>query len=192
MVKTRWRAGPQSAKKPALDAAKAMTFRQCAERYIAAHEPAWRNPVHRKQWPSTLKAYVYPVCGDVSVAAVDTALVTKALEPIWTSKPETAGRVGGRIEAVLDWAKARGFRQGENPARWQGHLDQLLPKRSKVARVRHHPALPYAKVPAFMGELRAREGISARALEFLALTATRTSAVVRSTWSEVDIKAKVW
>jgi integrase len=176
----------------AVAAAKSVTFRDAAERYIAAHEAAWKNPKHRQQWRSTLATYVYPIFGNLPVAAIDTTLVIKALEPIWTTKPETAGRVRGRIESVLDWAKARGYREGENPARWQGHLENLLPKKSKVTRVKHHPALPYDDMPAFMSELHAREGISARALEFKALTAARTSAVIGATWDEVDLNAKLW
>ena len=152
-------------------AAKAMTFRQCAEAYIAAHQAGWKNPVHAKQWPSTLGTYVYPVFGDLPVHAVDVGLVMKALEPIWTEKPETASRVRGRIECVLDWATARGYRQGENPARWRGHLENLLPKKTKVRRVEHHAALPYAEIGAFMTELRQQEAIAARALEFAILTA---------------------
>jgi integrase len=178
--------------KAALDAAKAVTFRQCAERYIAAHEAAWRNATHRKQWRSTLATYVYPTLGSLPASAIDTALVTQVLEPIWTTKTETAGRVRGRIEAVLDWAKVRGIRNGDNPARWKGHLDKLLPKRSRVKRRRHHPALPYAELPGFMVELRAREGISARALEFAILTAARTGAVIGATDGEVDLATKIW
>ncbi len=143
--------------------AKLITFKECAEKYVAAHEASWRNPKHRDQWKSTLKMYVYPVIGDVAAGNVDTGLVTKIIEPIWSTKTETAGRVRGRIEAVLDWAKVRGFRHGENPARWKGHLDHVLPKRSKLRRVRHHPALPYGDLPQFMSELRGRRGQSARA-----------------------------
>src|SRR5215213_9281886 len=127
---------------------------------------------------STLATYVYPTYGDLPVAAIDTGLVLKALEPIWTTKPETAGRVRGRMESVLDWAKARGYRNGENPARWRGHLDKLLPNRRKVRRPKHHPALSYSDLPAFMQHLRARESISARALEFTILTAARTGETI--------------
>jgi integrase len=126
------------------------------------------------------------------VGAIDTGLVLKVLEPIWTAKPETAGRVRGRIEAVIDWAKARDYRVGENPARWRGHLDKLLPARSKVRRVKHHPALPYDELPAFMRALRAQEGISARALEFTILTAARTNETIGATWPEINLGAKVW
>jgi integrase len=175
-----------------LDAAKAMTFQECAERYIASHKAGWRNPKHAAQWSSTLKTYAYPVLGSLPAQAVDVGLVMKALEPIWTSKPETAGRVRGRIESVIDWATARGYRQGENPARWRGHLENLLPKKSKVRRVEHHAALPYAGLAEFMVELRQREGIAARALEFAILTAARTGEVLSARWSEIDFKARLW
>lgn len=174
------------------EAAKGISFRQCAERYIAAHEAAWRNDKHRAQWRSTLETYCHPIFGDLPAAAIDTGLVLKALEPIWTSKPETASRVRGRVESVLDWATVRGHRAGENPARWRGHLDKLLPARSKVARIKHHAALPYGELPAFMEELRGRDGIAARALEFAILTAARTGEVIGARWSEVDLAAKVW
>src|SRR5215472_14332003 len=145
-----------------LATAKTMTFQQCAAAYIAAHRASWRNPKHAAQWPSTLDAYVYPVFGGLPVEAVDVGLVMKAIEPIWTEKPETASRVRGRIESVLDWAAARGHRQGENPARWRGHLENLLPRPSKAkaaarrenGRGEHLAALPYADLPGFMAELR--------------------------------------
>lgn len=174
----------------AFEAASAVTFKDAAERYIAAHRAAWRNPKHRQQWANTLSSYAYPVLGEVSIAAVDTGLILKVLEPLWTAKAETASRLRGRIEAVLDWARARGHRDGDNPARWRGHLDQLLPDRKKVRTVRHHPALPYAELPAFMIALREREGVSARALEFLILTAARTSEVIGARPAEID--GKTW
>jgi integrase len=172
--------------KASVEAAKGITFKECADRYIAAHEAGWRNPVHRKQWPSTLARYAYPVFGNLPATAIDTALVTKALERIWNEKPETASRLRGRIEAILDWAKARGLRDGENPARWKGHLDHLFPARSKVAKVVHHPALPYEELPAFMATLRARDGTAARALEFSILTAGRTGEVLGARWDEIS------
>src|SRR5262249_17315144 len=130
-----------------LDAAKAITFKQCADAYIKSHRAGWRNGKHATQWEATFATYAEPVTGALSVQAVDTALVLKVIEPIWTTKPETAGRVRGRIESILDWAKVRGYRTGENPARWRGHLDKLLPARSKVQKVTHHAAMPYAEVP---------------------------------------------
>jgi integrase len=172
--------------------ASAMTFRECAERYIEAHEAGWKNPKHAKQWPSTLGTYVYPVFGSLPVQAIDVGLVMKVLEPIWRTKPETAGRVRARIEAVLDWAKARGYRNGENPAQWRGHLDNLLPARSKVRKVEHHPALPYGEMGDFIARLREQEGIAARALEFLILTASRTGEVIGARWEEFDLEKKVW
>jgi integrase len=175
-----------------LSAATAITFEQCAERYIEAHRPGWRNPKHAAQWPSTLGTYAYPVFGSLPVQGVDVGLVTKALEPIWHSKPETASRVRGRIEAVLDWATVRGHRQGDNPARWRGHLDKLLPARGKVRKVAHHPALPYDDIGEFVTALRQQEGIAARALEFLILTAARTGEVIGARWGEFDLAEKVW
>ena len=136
-----------------------MTFRECAERYIAAHETGWRNAVHRKQWRATLVADVYPMIGELAVASVDTALVVKVLEAVWTRKPQTAWRLRGRIESILDWAKARGYREGENPARWRGHLDHLLPHPSRVARVKHHAALPSAEIPALCAACAEMRGL---------------------------------
>jgi integrase len=175
-----------------LQAATGVTFKQAAERMMASHGAAWKNPKHRQQWRNTLATYAHPHFGELSVAAVDTGLVLKALEPIWNEKPETAGRVRGRIESVLDWAKARGYREGENPARWRGHLDKLLPNRRKVKRVRNHPAMPYVELPEFMGELRERTSVSARALEFAILTAARTGEVIGATWAEIDIPGATW
>jgi hypothetical protein len=175
-----------------LESTKAMTFRQCGEAYIAAHRAGWKSDKHAAQWPSTLATYVYPVFGDQPVRVVDVALVMKVLEPIWTTKPETASRVRGRIESVLDWATARGYRKGENPARWRGHLENLLPKRSKVAHVKHHAALPYAEISTFMAELRRQEGMAARALEFAILTAARTGEVIDATWAEIDLEGRLW
>jgi integrase len=175
-----------------LAAAKAVTFDECSEKFIAAHRSSWRNAKHRAQWSSTLKTYVSPVFGKLPVQAVDVALVMKALSPIWNEKPETASRLRGRVEAVLDWAKTSGYRQGENPARWKGHLENLLPRRSKVRAVKHHPALPYAEVGAFMAALRGRAGIAARALEFAILTAARTSEVLGSRWDEIDLQQHLW
>jgi integrase len=172
--------------------ARAMTFRQCAEAYIDAHRAGWRNPKHAGQWPATLETYVYPTMGALPVQAVDVGLVMKAVEPIWTTKPETAGRVRGRIESVLDWATARGYRQGENPARWRGHLENLLPKKSKVRRVEHHAALAYTEIAEFVAELRRQEGVGARALEFAILTAARTGEVLGARWDEINIAERLW
>ncbi len=178
--------------KARLDAAKAITFKDAAERYIAAHEPGWRNAKHAAQWRATLETYAHPILGSLPVQAVDVGLVLKVLEPIWATKTETASRVRGRIEAVLDWAAARKYRHGDNPARWRGHLDKLLPKRSKVRKVRHHPALPYAEVGPFMEDLRQEQGTAARAFEFLILTACRTGEVIGARAREFDLKQKIW
>jgi hypothetical protein len=175
-----------------LDAATSMTFDACAAAYIDAHKAGWRNTKHVDQWSNTLATYAGPVFGSLPVQAVDVGLVMKALEPIWQTKSETASRVRGRIESVLDWAAVRGYRKGDNPARWRGHLDKLLPARSKVQRVEHHPALPYLELADFVATLRGQEGIAARALEFLILTATRTSEVIGARWDEVDLGEKIW
>jgi integrase len=175
-----------------LEAAKSMTFQQCAESYIKAHSTSWRNEKHAVQWTSTLKNYAYPIFGKLPVAAIDTALVLKVIEPIWSEKTETANRVRGRIESILDWARARGYCNGDNPARWRSHLDQILPQRSRVAPTKHRPALPYGDIPTFMRHLRTREGVSASALEFLILTAARTGEVIGARSHEIDAKAKLW
>jgi integrase len=169
-----------------------MTFRQCADVYIDAHRKSWKDDKHAAQWPATLATYAHPVFGDLPVQSIDVALVTKALEPIWRDKIETASRLRGRIEAVLDWATVRGYRHGDNPARWRGHLDKLLPARAKVQRVEHHAAPPYAQIGSFMAQLREQEGISAPALQFLILRATRTSEVLNATWAEVDLDNAPW
>ena len=168
-----------------------MTFKAVAEAYIGAKEASWRNDKHRQQWRNTLASYVYPVMGELPVAEIGTAHVLKILEPIWQDKPETASRIRGRIETVLDAAKARGYREGENPARWRGHIAQILPPRSRLTRG-HHKAMPYEAIPAFMAKLREREAMAALALEFVILTATRTSEVLGATWAEVDLDKAIW
>jgi integrase len=174
------------------DAARAMTFRHCAEKYIAAREAAWRNSKHAAQWSATLETYVMPLIGDLPAQAVDVALVHRILEPIWSAKPETASRVRGRMEAILDWAATRGYRHGENPARWKGHLENLFPQRSKVRRVRHHAALPFAEIGAFMVALKREEGLAALALQFTIMTAARTGEVIAAQWSEIDFGDETW
>lgn len=169
-----------------------VTFREAATRYIAAHAPGWRNATHAKQWPATLEAHVYPILGPLPVQAIDTGLVVKVLEPIWLTIPETAGRVRGRVESVLDWAAARGYRQGDNPARWRGHLDHLLPSRASVRGVKHHAALPFLEIGAFFAALGARAGVAPRALAFTILTAARTSEALGASWAEIDLDAAVW
>jgi integrase len=175
-----------------LDAAKTITFSQCAAAYIENHRAAWKNRKHAAQWEATLRTYAYPVFGNLPVATVDTALVIKVLDPMWSKKPETASRLRGRIEAVLDFAKVRGYRDGENPARWKGHLKEALPAVSKLRKIKHHAALPYAEIGAFLADLRTREGGAAAALEFAILTAARTAEVIGARWSEIDMATGVW
>lgn len=175
-----------------LTVAKGMTFADCAEAYIEVNRHGWKNPKHVQQWSNTLKQYAYPIFGKLPVAEIDTALVIKCLEPIWTSKNETASRLRGRIETVLDWATVSKYREGENPARWRGHLDKILPKPSKVQKTGHHAALPYAEIAVFMAELRQQSGVAAKCLEFTILTATRTNESIGATWDEIDLSNKTW
>jgi integrase len=172
--------------------AKAMTFKQCAEAYIKAHQAGWKNKKHIQQWQNTLTQYAYPVFGELDVKVIDTGLITKCLEPIWLTKNETAGRVRGRIESVLDWAAARKYREGDNPARWRGHLDKLLAKPSKIQKTEHHKALPYGEISSFINSLRLQEGIAAKCLEFTILTAARTGESIGATWDEIDLTANLW
>jgi integrase len=173
-------------------AAAVMTFSDCATTYIAAHMPAWRNVKHANQWKRTLETYCVPVFGKAPVQTIDVNMVMQVIEPIWSAKSETANRLRGRIERILDWAKVRGYREGENPARWRGHLEFQLPARGKVQKVKHHPALPYAEIPEFMVHLRLRDTIAARALEFAILTAARTGEVIGAKWAEIDLKNRIW
>lgn len=183
----------RKAAEKAKEAAAHMTFDDCAAAYIEAHGATWRNAIHAAQWKTTLARYASPDIGTMQVCNVDTPHVLKVLRTIWSKKPETASRLRGRIEAVLDWARVAGHRgDGDNPARWRGHLDKALPRRSKVAKVEHHAALPYAELPAFMAALRQREGVGALALEFAILTAARTGEVTGATWDEVDLDQKTW
>jgi integrase len=175
-----------------LEAAQALTFDECVTRYLESHRSGWKNAKHADQWANTLAAYASPVIGKLPVATIDTALVMRVVEPLWTTKTETATRLRGRIENVLSWATVRGYRKGENPARWRGHLDKLLPASSKVAKVQHHPAMPYADLPAFVLDLREQQGVSARALEFTILTAARSGEVLGATWDEIDFERRQW
>ena len=178
-------------RKKKADASGAMTFRQVADRYLAGHEAGWRNDKHRRQWRATL-SLACEQFGETSLASIDTDDVMRVLEPIWMQKTETASRLRGRIECVIDYAAARGWRIGENPARWRGHLAKLLPEPSKITRVNHHAALPWAEIGAFMAELRDEDGVAARALEFAILTAGRTGEVIGATWAEMDMQAALW
>jgi integrase len=176
----------------ALEPAKQISFDQCAKAYIAAHRGSWRSAKHANQWESTLSTYASPVIGALPVAAVDTDLVVKVLSPIWSSKTETATRLRGRIESILDWATVSKFRQGENPANWRGHLENLLANPNKIAPVKNHPALPWREINKFLADLRQREGVSARAIEFAILTACRSGEVRGARWDEIDLDARVW
>lgn len=172
--------------------AAAMTFKRAAERYIEAHGDAWKSDKHRAQWGSTLVAYAYPVMGAMDVRDVTQHHILEVLEPIWKSKNETASRLRGRLEVVLDWATVRGHRTGDNPARWKGHLDKLLPAPGKVQRVEHHRAMAISDMPGFMRELGQQNGVSALALTFLILTATRSGEVRGATWGEIDLSKAIW
>lgn len=178
---------PLTEKRAALAAERGtVTFREASNAYITAHAPGWRNAKHAQQWRNTLETYAYPLLGDLPVGEIDTRLVLKVLELIWEVKTETATRLRGRVERILDWATVRSYRSGDNPARWRGHLDTLLAKPTKVHKVAHFAALPYADVPEFMAVLREREGVAARALAFLILTAARTSEVIGARWEEIN------
>ena len=184
-----------------LEAARAMTFKDCADAYVKANRSGWKNDKHAAQWDATFNEtkrgkQVFPaataVINDLPVAAIDTGLVRKVLEPIWYTTPETASRVRGRIERVLAWATVAGYRTGDNPARWTGHLKELLPAKTKVAAVEHHNALAYRDMPGFVAKLRVRPGLSPLALEFTILTAARTGEVIGAKWGEIDLDAKLW
>ena len=173
-------------------AATEKTFHWCAEEYLKAKSSEWKNAKHRQQWENTLDAYAMPHFGHLPVSLIDLPHVLAALEPIWTSKNETASRLRGRIESILDWAAVRKYRSGDNPARWKGHLDKILPASSKIQKVEHHRAVLVDDMPAFMQELHAQSGVGARALEFLILTATRSGEVRGATWAEVDLEKAIW
>jgi integrase len=174
-----------------LEAAKQITFAQCVETYLSTHEAAWGNATHRQQMRMTLTEYCKPIA-NMLVKDINTDLVLRVLTPLWTTRTQTAKRLRGRIERVLSWAKGRGLRDGENPARWLGHLHEMLPSPAKIAATRHHPALPYADIPQFMAELRDRDSLSARALEFTIICSTRTSETIGAEWSEFDLNTKMW
>ena len=188
---------PAEAKKQAKSAlaaqrAKAVNFKTLAQQYISQHEASWKNAKHAAQWTATLETYAFPVCGHMVTSDIDTPTVLRVLEPIWLAKSETASRLRGRVEAVLDYAIARGLRQGPNPARWKGNLALTLPAKRKISPVEHHPAIPVKDVPKFYKLLHQREGTAARALEFLVLTAARSGEVRGAQWSEIDLNKKVW
>ncbi len=172
--------------------AKEVTFKNLAQQYIDQHESGWKNSKHAAQWTSTLDTYAYPICGGMVVADVTTPIILNILEPIWTTKTETASRLRGRIEAILDYATAKGLREGPNPARWKGHLALTLPAKRRVSPVVHHRALEVKEMPDFYQSLKTMDGTSARALEFLILTAARSGEVRGMEWDEVDLVNKVW
>jgi integrase len=187
-----------------IEIAKAITFKAAAEKYISGNEAAWKNEKHRQQWKNTLETFVYPTAGHLPAQAIDTGIVVKVLQqevaeergypagPLWQARPETASRLRGRIETILDYAKAHHWRSGENPARWKGHLENILPKPSKLKRRRHHPALPYDRAPDFLVGLHGQDGIAPMALEFTILTAARTGEVRFARWREIDAGDKTW
>ena len=176
----------------ALKEANGVTFKECALSYIESHKAGWKSRKHESQWRNTLETYAYPFIGKLSVQDVDVGHVMKVLEPIWYKKTETATRVRQRIENVLDYAKVRKYRTGENPALWRGHLDKLLPKRSKVQKVKHFDAMPYSDVPAYFKALRKKDTLAAKALAFTILTATRSNEAREARWNEFDLKAGIW
>jgi integrase len=185
----------------ALEANRALTFEEATRQYFDQHEKKWRNPKHRAQFLATLVTYALPKIGKLAVGAVDTGQVLRVLEQkhanyptsrLWEAVPETANRVRGRIEAVLDWATVRGLRTGDNPARWRGHLVNVLPARTQIQKRQHHAALPYSDMPNFMAALNERQGVAALALAFTILTAARTGESVGARWDEIDLKAKTW
>lgn len=175
-----------------LEDAKAKTFRDVAATYIASMTPSWRSAKHAAQWSATLESYAHPVIGDLPINGIDTGLVVQVLEPIWLTKTETASRVRQRIEAILAYAKVRGWRTGDNPASWKGHLDQVFPAKAKVARISHHASMAYAEMPRFWPRLELQDGMGARALQLAILTATRSGEVLLSTWQEFDLDNRCW
>ena len=168
------------------------TFDEVAQSYITAHRASWRNPVHAKQWPTSLKTYVSPIIGKLPVNLIGTDHVMKVLEPIWHDKTDTAKRVRGRIETVLNYATVRKFRHGDNPARWDGYLSELLARPSRLAPVQHHAALNFKAMGEFMAQLRQRDGIGPLALDFTVLTCARTAETLGATWDEIDLDEGVW
>jgi integrase len=176
----------------ALERGRQMTFDQCAAAYIDAHRSGWKNAKHADQWHNTLATYASPLIGALPVAAVDTDLIVKVLSPIWKEKTETATRLRGRIESILGWATVSKFRQGDNPARWRGHLENLLASPNKISKVKNHPALPWNEISLFFSQLRLAEGVAARAVEFAILTACRSGEVRGAVWGEIDLAAKLW
>jgi len=176
----------------ALEAAKTITFADAAKQYFDQHQDSWSSVKHAHQFWRSLEQYAFPVVGKLPVASIDTGLILKIIEPIWKDQYQTASRVRGRVASVLDWATVRGYRAGDNPARWRGHLSEALPAKGDFTKVEHHAALPYADVPAFVTQLSLHQGIPPRAMEFLILAAARTSEVLSARWSEFDFGKRIW
>jgi integrase len=176
----------------ALEEAKRITFQQAATEYCVQHEAKWRNAKTPAQFLSSLKSYVFPKIGALPVAAIDTGLVLKCIEPIWQTKTETANRTRSRIESVLDWAAVRGYRVGDNPARWKGHLSEVLPARKQIQKPQALAAVPFTEVPALMSQLRQQPGVPSSALAFLILTAARSGEVIGARWEEINLADRVW
>jgi integrase len=174
------------------ECAKAVTFKYCFEQCLASHEGGWKNAEHRRQWRTSIEQDVLPILGDLAIDDIGTPHIIKVLEPIWQKKPETASRTRGRIERILAWATVRGFRSGDNPARWRGHLQEMFPAVGKIAKVNHHEAMPYVDVPGFMSKLRERNHIAARALEFTILCAARRGETLGATWPEISLPDATW
>lgn len=175
-----------------LERARGVTWGEALPQFLAAHEGTWRNAKHRQQWRNTLDTYASPILGRLKMSAIDTAEVTKVLDPIWHTLPETASRVRGRIERVWDWAKVKGYCAGENPARWRGHLDKVYPAPGKVRKVKHHAAVAIDALPATYGRLTQSDGMAALALRFVILTAARAGEVTGAKWPEIDLEGKIW
>lgn len=169
-----------------------ITFREAAKQFNALHEKKWKNRKSRIQFLNSLEAYAFPIMGNLTVDQIDTALVLRCIEPLWTEKSETMARVRARIERILDWAAVRGYRTGDNPARWRGHLSEALPSRDEVAKVEHHPALPFGEMPGFWSDLAKREGVAAKALAFTILTAARSGETLGAQWAEINFETKTW
>jgi integrase len=176
----------------AAERAKLVTFAEAAGGYINDNRSGWRSAVHARQWAQSLRDHVFPAIGSLPAGAIETGHIVKLLRPLWEAKPETAKRVQGRIAAILDWSAAQGFRQGENPARWRGHLQNILPRKDKLTTVKHNKALPIDGVPAFFAQLTKTEGTAARALEMIVLTAARVDEALNATWGEIDLTEAVW
>jgi len=168
------------------------TFMECCDEYITSHEKGWKNDKHARQWRTSLDTYAAPVIGHIAVADIDTNHMLEILLPIWADKTETANRIRGRIESILDWAKVKKFRTGDNPAQWKGNLEIMLPARQKVKKTVHHPAMPYKEIPEFFKQLRERDGLSARALEFAILNASRAGEIFGATWQEMNFDDRLW